>query len=164
MTVLDRMMYCSTQSGYSAQLGDDVTMVDLPGGAPRFRRSINGTYHTVNVQWILGPKGFEYLTAFYRRWKRNPNKPFLAKLCVDAPLVEDYKCHFSSSPTINGKQGKFFTITAQLRVRPLETSDALDDLIVEAGNQGHSLSDLFDPLDKLVNKDLPNALGDVING
>lgn len=158
MAELNRMMYCTTQSGYSAQIGDGVITQQLDGGAPRFRRALKGTVHSAAVQWVVQSAGYQYLMAFYRVWARNPSQPFLCKLCIDDAPVQDYECYFSGSPKLAGKEGSVFTVTATLIVKPLQTEDALDDLLVAAGNQNQDLSVLINPLEELVNTDLPNAM------
>lgn len=156
---LNRMMYCSTQQGYSANIGDGVIAQELDGGAPRYRRALKGVMHVVNSRWVVTSAGYQYLMAFYRVWERNPSQPFLAKLCIDNPAVEDYQCFFDGGLTLNEKNGKFFIVTAKLRVKPLKIDPAVDDIIVEAGNSGTDLAALLNPLEILVNVDLPNALG-----
>ena len=155
---MHKLLYCSTQSGYSAQIGDGVISQELDGGAPRFRRALKGTYHTASVQWVVQEKGYQYLMAFYRVWARNPNQPFLAKLCIDGPEVEDYQCHFSGSPKLSSKNGGVYTVTAELRVKPLNIDPNFDDLLVVAGNQDVDLAELWNPFEKLVNQSLPDAL------
>ena len=155
---LNRMMYCSTQEGYSANIGDGVISQILDGGADRYRRSLKGVMHTVNSRWVVNESGYQYLMAFYRVWARNPSQPFIAKLCVDNAPVEDYECFFSGSPTLSSKEAKVYTVTATLKVKPLPVDEAMDDLIVGAGNEAGDLSALMNPLEKLVNEDLPNAL------
>lgn len=156
---LNKMMYCSTQEGYSASIGDGVISQILDGGADRYRKSLKGVLHTVNSRWIVKEYGYLYLMAFYRVWTRNPSQPFLAKLCIDDAEVKPYECFFSGSPTLSDKEGKHFTVTATLRVKPILANDDLDDLIVGAGNDGVDLAKLTNLLEKLVNEDLPNALG-----
>lgn len=161
MAELNRMMYCVTQSGYSVQIGDGVIVQQLDGGAPRFRRTLKGTVHTAAVQWIVQSAGYQYLMAFYRVWARNPSQPFLCKLCIDDAPVQDYQCYFSGSPKLTSKEADVFTVGATLIVKPLETSDEIDDLIVAVGNQDQNLSSMFNPFEELVNQDLPNAMQNV---
>lgn len=154
---MHRLLYCVNQSGYSAQIGDGVISQELDGGAPRFRRALKGSYHSASVQWVVGKKGYQYLMAFYRVWARNPNQRFLAKLCIDGPEVEEYQCYFSGSPKLSGKDGNTYTVTTELRVKPIVNND-LDDIIVTAGDQGIDMNDLLNPLETLVNESLPDAL------
>lgn len=158
---LNRLAYCSTQQGYSANIGDGVIAQSLDGGADRYRRSLKGVVHTVNSRWVVKEAGYQYLMAFYRVWARNPNQPFIAKLCVDSATVEDYECFFSGSPALSEKKGLVFIVTATLKVKPLVIPNGMDDLIVAVANGGGDLASLMNPLEKLVNEDLPAALGDL---
>ena len=155
---MHKLKYCPLQSGYTAQIGDGVISQELDGGAPRFRRALKSTYHTVNVQWVVKEAGYQYLMAFYRVWARNPSQRFLAKLCVDNATVEDYQCYFSGPPSLTSKEANIYTVSATLRVKPLNVDKDLDDVIVEFGSNGVDLGDIVNPLDELVNIDLPNAL------
>lgn len=155
------LMYCSTQSGYSAQVGDGVISQELDGGAPRYRRALKGTYHSAGVRWVVKEAGYQYLMAFYRVWARNPSQRFLAKLCIDDPVVQHYQCYFTGPPVLNSKEGKIYTVTAQFRVKPLNISAEMDELIITAIEEGNDLAEIFKPLEKLVNEDLPNALGEI---
>lgn len=156
---MNRLKYCVTQSGYSAKLGDGVISQRLDGGASRYRRSLKNPSHSVSVQWVIQEAGYQYLMAFYRVWRRKPNQPFLAKLVIDDAPAQDYQCFFTESPTLSSKQGLVFTVTATLEVKPLIEDEAMDDVIVEYGNESDDdLSSLFNPLEQLVNEDLPNAL------
>lgn len=157
---LNRMKYCSTQQGYTANIGDGVISQILEGGADRYRRALKGVMHSVASRWVVKKAGYQYLMAFYRVWARNPNQPFIAKLCVDNAEVEDYECFFNGAPTLTEKNGNIFIVTATLKVKPLPVNDAMDDLIVEVGNAGEDLASLLNPLEKLVNEDLPSALGE----
>lgn len=156
---LNRLKYCSTQQGYSANIGDGVIAQELEGGAARYRRALKGVVHTVNSRWVVNKAGYQYLMAFYRVWARNPNQAFIAKLCVDSATVEDYECFFSGSPALSEKKGLVFIVTATLKVKPLNIPDGMDDLIVASANSGSDLALLMNPLEKLVNEDLPTALG-----
>ncbi|MDF2419183.1 hypothetical protein GWP85_16960 [Acinetobacter beijerinckii] len=155
---LNRLKYCSTQQGYSANIGDGVISQILDGGADRYRRSLKGVMHTVNSRWVVGEAGYQYMMAFYRVWARNPSQPFIAKLCVDNAPVEDYECFFSGAPTLSSKLSGIYTVTATLKVKPLLVNNDLDDIIIGVGNDGGDLAKLLNPLEKLVNEDLPNAL------
>ncbi|MDQ8951937.1 hypothetical protein RFH42_03080 [Acinetobacter rudis] len=152
------LMYCSTQSGYSAQVGDGVISQELDGGAPRHRRALKGTYHTASVRWVVKKSGYQYLMAFYRVWARNPSQRFLAKLCIDDPIVQPYQCYFIGTPTLSSKEGSIYTVTAQFRVKPLNIDPAMDDLIVGVSDETQDLAELNNLLDHIVNEAMPNAL------
>lgn len=155
---MQKLLYCTTQSGYSAQIGDGVVSQELDGGAPRFKRALKGAYHSASVQWVVKDTGYQYLMAFYRVWARNPNQRFLADLCIDNAEVEPYQCYFVGSPRLDSKNGPTYTVSAELRVKPLNINNDLDDLIVTAATDGVDLAELMNPLEHLANVSLPDAL------
>lgn len=158
---LNSLMYCSTYQGYSVSLGNGVISQVLDGGADRYRRALKGVPHTVNSRWVVTEYGYQYLMAFYRVWQRNPNKPFYAKLCIDDSELRDYQCFFdaNSSLMLAEQRGNLFVVTATLKAKPSKIDPDMDDIIVEVGNTGTDLAALLNPLEKLVNEDLPKALG-----
>lgn len=156
---LNTMQRCVLQAGYSANIGNGVIAQVLDGGAPRFRRALKGTVHSGNVSWAVNASGYQYLMAFYRVWARNPNQPFLIDLCIDNGVVEPYEAFFDGGPSLTGKNGNLLSVSATLIVKPLATNDDLDDVLVAVANQGVSFVELTQPLEELVNEDLPNAIG-----
>lgn len=154
---MNTLMYCSTQEGYSASLKSGVISQELDGGAPRYRRGLKNGYHTVNVQWKVFDVGFQYLDAFYNVWCETPGQRFKAPLRVNGPEFKPYECYFVEDSFQFTMQGPVYTITAQLKVKPIVDS-ALNWIIVETGNGGGDLASLMNPLEKLVNEDLPNAM------
>ncbi|WP_171265382.1 hypothetical protein [Acinetobacter pittii] len=159
MNILNR---CSTQSGYSVAYRSGVIAQELDGGAPRFKRRLKNAYHTINVRWVVGEIGFQYLDAFYNVWCENPSQPFYANLKVNGPEYKPYECFFvPDSFQLTEVEGLFFTLTAQLRTRPIVDS-SLNKIIVEIGNKS-DLAKLVNPLEKLVNKDAPESMEGIIN-
>lgn len=152
------LLKCVTQSGYSASLKSGLVSQELDGGAPRYRRFTKNAFHAVNVRWVVNENGFEYLNAFHNVWCESPNEPFYAPLKVNGPVYKNYECYFvEDSFQVGEPNGVIFTITAQLRVRPIVDLEQ-DRILVEVGNEGVDLSELTNPLEKLVNVDMPNAL------
>lgn len=152
------LLYCVTQAGYSVGYKSGVISQELDGGAPRYRRGMLNPYHTVNVQWKVQEAGFQYLDALHEVWCRNPNQFFYAPLKVNGPEYKNYEAFFvEDSFQLNSVEGLVFTVTAQLRVKPI-VDEAMNDLIVAAGNNNLDLSALVNPLEQLVNVDLPKAL------
>lgn len=155
---MNTLMYCSTQEGYSASLKSGVISQELDGGAPRYRRGLKNGYHTVNVQWKVFDVGFQYLDAFYNVWCETPGQRFNASLRVNGPEFKTYECYFvEESFQLSSMQGPVYTVTAQLRVKPIVDSE-LNHIIVETGNGNQDLASIVNPLEKLVNDDLPNAM------
>ncbi len=156
---LNRMMYCSTQQGYTAAIGDGVIKQELDGGEARYRRALKGVNHSVTSRWVVKKGGFQYLMAFYRVWARKPSQPFIARFSIDDAEMDDYQCFFDGPPILSERRKDVFIVTANLKVKPKRIDAAMDDIIVEAGNSGTDLAALLNPLEILVNVDLPNALG-----
>ena len=155
---MNTLMYCSTQEGYSVAFRSGVASQELDGGAPRNRRLSKNSFHTVSVQWKVLEAGFQYLDAFYNVWSETPSQRFNASLRVNGPEFKPYECLFvPDSFQLTSMQGPVYTVTAQLRVKPIVDSE-LNKIIVEAGNDGQDLASLFNPLEKLVNDDLPRAM------
>lgn len=152
------LLKCVTQSGYSVGLKSGLISQELDGGAPRYRKVQKNAFHTVNVRWVVNENGFEYLNAFYGIWCENPNEFFYAPLKVNGPEYKNYESYFvEDSFQVGEPSGRIFTITAQLRVKPIVDREK-NLLLVEVGNDGVDLSELINPLEKLVNVDMPNAL------
>ena len=164
MAQLNHMMYCSTQSGYSVQKKSGVISQELEGGAPRYRRAIRNSYHSVAVRWVLQEYGYQYLSAFYDEWCKNPSHPFLAKLKLDGPEFKEYQCPFvEDSLQLAQVEGLVFTVTAQLRVKPI-INNKMNELLVKAGNENVDLSTLFNPLEQLMNLEIPDVLDQIKGG
>lgn len=155
---MNTLMYCSTQEGYSVAYRSGVASQELDGGAPRNRRLSKNSFHTVSVQWKVLEGGFQYLDAFYNVWCETPGEMFNASLRVNGPGFKPYKCLFvPDSFQLTSMQGPVYTVTAQLRVKPIVDSE-LNKIIVETGNDGEDLASLVNPLEELVNDDLPRAM------
>lgn len=155
---MNTLMYCSTQEGYSVAFRSGVGSQELDGGAPRNRRLSKNSFHTVSVQWKVFDVGFQYLDAFYNVWSETPGQRFNASLRVNGPEFKPYECLFvPDSFQLTSMQGPVYTVTAQLRVKPIVDSE-LNWAIVDAGNDGGDLASLVNPLEKLVNEDLPDAM------
>lgn len=155
---MNTLKYCSTQEGYSVAFRSGVGSQELDGGAPRNRRLSKNSFHTVSVQWKVLEGGFQYLDAFYNVWSEAPSEKFNASLRVNGPEFKPYECLFvPDSFQLTSMQGPVYTVTAQLRVKPIVDSE-LNWIIVNAGNEGGDLAKLVNPLEKLVNEDLPDAM------
>lgn len=155
---MNTLKYCSTQEGYSVAYRSGVASQELDGGAPRNRRLSKNSFHTVSVQWKVLEGGFQYLDAFYNVWSETPSQKFNASLRVNGPEFKPYECLFvPDSFQLTSMQGPVYTVTAQLRVKPIVDSE-LNWTIVDAGNDGGDLASIVNPLEKLVNEDLPDAM------
>ncbi len=152
------LLKCVRQAGYTVRHPSGVISQQLDGGAPRNRRVSKNNWRTVAVSWTVQESGYQYLCAFHEAWCDNPSQPFYANLIVDGPEYKQYRCHFvPDSFGLDSKEGLVFGVSAQFLVKPIIDHE-LNKIIVDAGNGGTDLSDIFNPLDHLVNVALPEAL------
>ena len=157
MTELNKLAYCVQQSGYTVDFGTNVIVQELEGGPSRYRVDSKNNVHYVNSTWVVGKKGYQYMMAFFNVWQRNPSQPFLANLIIDDAELDEYECFFRNGGfRLDSKNGQIYTLSATLEVTAKPRDDDMDDALVMLGN-GNTL-DIFDPLEKLVNEDLPDAL------
>lgn len=84
-------------------------------------------------------------------------KAVLVEMFLDDPVVQKYECLFvPDSLRLTSKNGAIYNVSVQFSVKPLKVNEAADDAIVMLVN--NSISGIADPLEKLVNDDLPEAL------
>lgn len=155
MATFYKMTLCPTQDGYSVQHTFSINRMQLDGGATRFRKGKKGLPPSVNVQWVVDKNGYDYLLAFYRLWEAQTPKinPFLLDLIIDESALTEYSCFFSSGLVLSAVNGPIRTVTATLEVIAKKPDYNMDEVIVLG------VSDLVNPLEELVNEDLPNAVG-----
>ncbi len=129
------------------------------GGFARQRMQFVNNVHTVTASVMLDDKRKQqYFWAFWRSHQENP-RPFLWRLIVDDAEVTTYVCQFvAGSLRINDRDGKVYSVSFGLRLKPNNTGEEFDQIIIDAWELGDPKL-LFDLLEKLVNEDLPNALG-----
>ena len=74
-------------------------------------------------------------------------------------MIRVNNCEFViENDKIKSSNGGVYTVSAELRVKPLNIDPDMDDLIVSAGTEGIDINDLMNPLEQLVNESLPDAL------
>ena len=156
---MNRLDLTPLQSGYSVEYGDGILTQDLGAGMPRQRADFIGAVHKVSVNFNLDKEDYNYLMLFYGVQQRNP-APFLVGLIVDTPVKQDYPCRFIGPPKFNGKNGKIINVTCQFRVVPLPFDTAYAESVIGLRNGGTNFEAVSN-LEKLVNVDLPDALGEV---
>lgn len=158
MADLLKFKFIPLQAGYSGEVDSGVIHQVLDGGMPRFRRASKNNANTVNCAWKLDELGYQYCMAFYRKWVRNPARPFHVEMFLDDPFVVNYECWFvPNSVKLTSMNGLIYNISAQLIVKSKRISESFDDEILGIVDKGTDR--LFNPMDKLANIDLPNATG-----
>lgn len=157
MSELLKFKYVPLQAGYTGETSSGVMSQKLDGGADRNRRVSKNNWSSVSCAFKLDELGYQYVQAFYRIWQRSPSKPFLVEMFLDDSEVQKYECLFvPDSLRLTSKNGAIYNVSVQFSVKPLKVNEAADDAIVMLVN--NSISGITDPLEKLVNEDLPEAL------
>lgn len=155
------LAYSPLQSGYSVDHAARVEEQILAHGLPRYRRVAHGGPHKVVVNWKTKARGYEYLMSFYNQWADNPNQPFKALLLIGNGRLEEYECTFAGGqpPKLNGQNGPNFTMSAEFYANPLPRSIDWEKYVL-ALKQDDPFG-AANALERLVNKTLPKAWGDV---
>lgn len=117
--------------GFSDQPDDGIVETALDGGAPRQRADLLGTIDVVSVRWTVGPRGYNYLRAFYRTVigkNGTPLTPFILAMPIDtSDPTEEHQCMFQKgSFKLASQQGLQYVVQATLYVWPVLT-DPNDD-------------------------------------
>lgn len=151
---------CPLQSGYSFNPAQNMYEQALLGGFARQRAMFVNNTHLVNTSVLLENKGKQqYFWAFWRRHTLQPN-PFLWRLITDSAEMQTHECQFvANSISVSEREGKIYSVSFQIRCKPLNNSDSeFDQEIIDVWESGSGL-DLLNLLEKLVNQDMPNAVG-----
>lgn len=151
---------CPLQAGYSFSPGNNMLEQQLLGGFARQRRMFVNNVHMVNVSVLLPTKAHaQYFWAFWRSHTLNPQH-FLWRLITDSSEMQDHTCQFvAESLSVGERQGVIYSVSFQVRCKPLNNGDlAFDQSIVALWDTG-SPSDVLNLLEQLVNERFPDALG-----
>ncbi len=153
------------QDGYGVDLKDGLLSVELDGGAPWTRLDIVGGVRQVQVSWVLGADEYSVMMGFHRAFVRTGGELFYADLVIDSGAIERYQAKFvSGSFRLISKQGPTYTVSAVLNVYPLrgyldavlDPMTTMLELLPYYGSIA-AVREMFNGLEKLVNKDWPNA-------
>lgn len=150
---------CPLQQGYNPEVANNLLEQELMGGFARQRIQFVNNSHTVNVSVMLdGKNKAEYFWAFWRSHQQKP-RPFLWRLIIDDVEALTYECQFiAGSIRVNERDGIVYSVSFGIRVKPNNTGKEFDQNIIDVWDNGDPQR-LFDLLEKLVNEDLPAALG-----
>lgn len=152
---------CPLQRGYTPKPGNNILEQALEGGFARQRIGFVNSVHIVEASVLLDtPEKQEYFWAFWRRHQRKKPRPFLWRLIVDHVPMQTYVCQFiAGSLSVGERSSKVYQVSFGLRLKPNYAGHEFDQTIIDAWELG-------DPyvwanlLERLVNKELPEALGD----
>lgn len=156
---MNNFALCPLQRGYSPTVANNLLEQELMGGFARQRVQFVNNVHTVTASVMLDDhRKQQYFLAFWRSHQTNP-RPFLWRLIVDDVQATTYVCQFvASSLQIGERDGKVYSVSFSLRLKPNNTGKDFDQIIIDAWESGDPFL-LFKLLEKLVNEDLPDALG-----
>lgn len=153
---LPKLLLCPLLESYSPTLGNDVITTQFESGMPRQRLAGVGRPHQTPVSFRHKAEHQEYLLAFWRLYKA---KPFAMRLILDSTSLEWYECRFIGDVQVRpiGGGGHEFATTIVARPKPLDL--AMDQDFVDAYTiTGGDLMGFFNPLERLVNVELPHAM------
>ncbi|TEW87180.1 hypothetical protein [Psychrobacter sp. 230] len=156
---MNNFALCPLQRGYAPEVANNILEQELMGGFARQRVQFINNVHTVTASVMLDDKGKQqYWWAFWRSHQENP-RPFLWRLIVDDTEMTTYVCQFvAGSLRINERDGKVYSVSFGLRLKPNNTGTDFDETIIGLWESGDPRK-LLNLLEKLVNEDLPDALG-----
>lgn len=156
---MNNFALCPLQQGYSPEIANNILEQELMGGFARQRIQFVNNSHRVTPSVMLDDKRKQqYFWAFWRSHQQNP-RPFLWRLIIDDVSAQTYECQFiAGSLRTNERDGIVYSVSFGLRVKPNNTGKEFDQNIIDIWNDGDP-SLLFNLLEKLVNEDLPAALG-----
>lgn len=156
---MNNFALCPLQRGYTPEVANNLLEQALAGGFARQRIQFVNNVHTVNASVLLDDKSKQqYFWAFWRSHQTNP-RPWLWRLIVDDTEMTTYVCQFiAGSLRVNERDGKVYSVSFGIRIKPNNTGNDFDETIVALWNDGDPRK-LLNLLEKLVNEDLPDALG-----
>ena len=160
MTDLPKLMLKPYREGYSFTLGRQTRTTETASGMPRQRKDSVGTVHRLSPTYKCTRSMCQYLMAFLRTYEA---QPFLAYLLLDDAEHHWYECRITSdSISVSTRGDQIFSVQIELIIKPRPVNASLDLTIVDIyGMTGGQMDAYFNSLEKLVNEDLPEALGDV---
>lgn len=156
---MNNFALCPLQRGYTPEVANNLLEQALMGGFARQRVQFVNNVHTVTASVMLDEKiKQQYFWAFWRSHQTNP-RPFLWRLIVDETSVATYVCQFvAGSLQLGERDGKVYSVSFSLRLKPNNTGKDFDETIIGLWESGDPRK-LLNLLAKLVNEDLPDALG-----
>lgn len=156
---MNNFALCPLQQGYTPDVANNLLEQALMGGFARQRMQFINNVHTVTASVMLDEKiKQQYWWAFWRSHQKNP-RPFLWRLMVDDVEMTTYVCQFvADSLNIGERNGKVYSVSFSLRLKPNNTGKDFDETIIGLWESGDPRK-LLNLLEKLVNEDLPDALG-----
>lgn len=158
MADIPKFMLKPLRDGYSFRLARNVVRTDTIVGLPRERKDSVGKAHPVNATYKCTRAQWQYFLAFTRAYE---GLPFLAYLLIDDIDHKWYQCSIVDEYLpVNTKGDQIFTVQLSLVAKPIKHDIDNDILISTLYQMTEGQIELyFQKLAKLVNEDLPAALG-----
>lgn len=156
---MNNFALCPLQRGYTPRIANNLLEQELMGGFARQRVQFVNNVHTVSPSVMLDDyHKQQYFWSFWDSHTENNPRPFLWRLIIKGK-AQVYSCQFiADSLNINERNGKVFSVSFGLRIKPKPSNHEFDQSIIDIWNDGDPKL-LFELLEKLVNRDLPEALG-----
>lgn len=155
--LLPKLILCPLRDSYSPTLGNDVITTQYENGMPRQRLAGVGRPHQTPVTFRHKAQHQDYILAFWRVYRA---RAFAMRLILDGTELVWYECRFIGEPSILSLGGGVFEFSINLVCRPKPLDIEQDKVFIELYEQtGGDISTFFNLLEKLVNEDLPDALG-----
>lgn len=154
---LSKFALVPLRDSYSPTLGNDVLTTQFTHGMPRQRLGGVGSPHQTQVMFRHKSQHQDYILAFWRLYRA---KPFAMRLKIDSTSMQWYECRFVGEPQMGFLGGNVYEFGINLVCRPQPLNLDLDETFVYFYEQtGGDISGFTNALEKLVNEDLPDALG-----
>lgn len=155
--LLPKLILCPLRDSYSPTLGNDVITTQFENGMPRQRLAGVGRPHQTPVSFRHKAQHQQYILAFWRAYRA---KAFAMRLILDGTDLAWYECRFIGEPSILAPGNNVFEFSINLVCRPKPLNLELDETFVYFYNATNGdISGFTNHLEKLVNEDLPDALG-----
>lgn len=155
--LLPKLALLPLRDSYNPTLGNDVITTQYTNGMPRQRLDGVGRPHQTPVSFRHKAQHQDYILSFWRLYRA---KPFAVRLILDGTELAWYECRFIGEPSFSSLGGNVFEFSIGLVCRPKPLNLDLDATLVALYNEtGGDISTFFNLLEKLVNEDLPDALG-----
>lgn len=155
---IPKLMLKPQRNGYSFGLARSVTSTETIVGLPRERRDSVGKIHRPSVTYKCTRSQWRYFLSFMRVYE---GLPFLAYLLLDDIDHQWYECRIvGESLPVQTLGDQIFTVQLELVAKPIKYDVEVDESILAIYEITGGQTDLyFKLLEKLVNEDLPEAVG-----
>lgn len=129
------LMLVSPRIGNAVDFGNNAVMVELEGGAGRYRLDKIGTTHRAPVMWVLEAQAYNYLMAFYRTEIDFGSLPFTINIkSVDAAASTTYTARIIPGTfKLAAYHGGVYEVAATLELTPQAHNESADQSLITAG-------------------------------